>query len=52
MVSGDELICVGLRRAVTLELAKAARKALPIGEGRARLTPMAAMVRRLRRAFP
>lgn len=41
-----------MRRAVCAALMRAARQAKPVSEGRARLTAMAALVRRMRRAFP
>lgn len=48
----DEQICRKMRLAVHAEMAKAARAAQPVNEGRARLMPLAVLVRRMRRAFP
>jgi hypothetical protein len=41
-----------MRLAVCAEIAKAARTAKPVTDGRARLMPFAVLIRRMRRAFP
>lgn len=48
----DEQISRKMRLAVHAEMAKAARRAQPVNECRARLMPLAVLVRRMRRAFP
>lgn len=48
----EEKISRRMRLAVCAELMKAARHAQPVNECRARLMPLAVIVRRMRRAFP